>query len=149
MLSNLYTPTSFNVPDDYNLLYNAIPYYDNENETVTVCSKKYKEVQTEDGVIEEISSYWLDTFALSGELIRSEQIPLSNDVFSISHVIITNYSLIYRGNSHTYRLDRTTGETISTEESTDLYEEEDFNIFLPPPMMKGGFIIRTNIPFMF
>lgn len=144
ILSNLYKAISCDVPDDYQLIEGVIPYYDRASETVTVLSKKREETQTEDGVIEEKSTYWLDTLTLSGEIIVTEQVPLINDVFSIIFGTITNDSLIYRGTSHTYgkdtyRLDRTTGETISTEESTALYEKEGFSVFFAAADDEGRF----------
>ncbi len=144
VLSNLYTTTSCNVPDDYQLIEGVIPYYDKENGTVTVFSKR-EETQTGDGVIKEIRTYWLDTLTLSGEVIATEQVPIINDLFSIIFGAITNDSLIYRGRSRTYgtdatyRLDRTTGETISTEESTALYEEEGFSVFFAAADDEGRF----------
>ena len=55
ILSNIFTETEYNVPDDFRMFINVIPYYDEEAETVAIFSliNIKQEILSEDSVITE------------------------------------------------------------------------------------------------
>ncbi len=131
ILTNIFTETEYNVPDDFRMLNNVIPYYDQDAETVTIFSQTVQEILSEDSVITEKMQGWLYTFTLSGEILETEEIPLPKDLVSIFGGRVTEDSLIYIDSTVSgkviYRTYRMTGETISTERSTDFFGKEDFS----------------------
>ena len=53
ILTNIFTETEYNVPDDFRMFINVIPYYDEEAETVTIFSLIKQEILSEKSVITE------------------------------------------------------------------------------------------------
>lgn len=134
ILTNIFSETEYNVPANFKMLNGIIPYYDEEKGTVTVFSLTTQEILSEDSVITEKKQGWLYTFALSGEILETEEIPLPEDVVSVFGGGITENSLFYIDSTIygkvIYRTNRITGETISTERSTDFFGKEDFGYAL-------------------
>lgn len=130
VITNVYSPADFSVPDDYWMTSYVTPYYDAEAETVTCFSIQKTSTETAEKTVEETYA-WLYTFNLDGEVETTQSVPLPEKTYSVASGAVTEkylYYVTHRGNMTILnRFDRDTGESISTDDGVYFFDDK-FNL---------------------
>lgn len=127
VITNIYSPADFSVPDDYWMTSYVTPYYDAEAETITCFSIQKTSTETAEKTVEETYA-WLYTFTLDGEVETAQSVPLPSQTYYVASGAVTEKYLYYvtnRGNMTILnRFDRETGESISTDDGAYFFDKE-------------------------
>ena len=130
ILTDIFSATRLNVPDDFWMIYNVTPYYDEEAETVTVFSITKEEVPIDEIFFKEKTIGWLYTFTLDGDILKTTKLDLPDDVSFVYGGAVTEEALIYveatKKATSIYRYDRISETTTSTERGTRFFGKENF-----------------------
>ncbi len=131
VLTNIFSETPSQLPEDARIYDEVIPLYDRESGTITEFLLEWKEVTGEDDVIESVYTGWLYTLSDEGELLERTEIPLPEDFGSLGYGIVLPDTVIYTGSTPekepvVWKYDRNTGETTSTGSVCDLTGKTHF-----------------------
>ncbi len=131
VLTNIFAETPSRLPEEAWVYDHVIPLYDREAGTITEFLLEWEEVTGEDGVIENVSTGWLYTLSMDGELLDRTEIPLPEEFGTLCAGQVLPEAIICTCSSRiedtvVWRYDRTTGETISSGAIGDLIGNPDF-----------------------
>lgn len=127
VITNIYSPADFSVPDDYWMTSYVTPYYDAEAETITCFSIQKTSTEADEKTAWETYA-WLYTFTLDGEVEATQSVPLPSATNYVASGAVTEKYLYYvtnRGNKTILnRFDRETEESISTDDGAYFFDKE-------------------------